>query len=62
MSSILTYFKEAWQELEKVSWPDRKTSVRLTISVIVMAGILGIFIAVSDFGLIEILERFILGF
>ncbi len=62
MSSIVTYFKEAWQELEKVSWPDRKTSVRLTISVITMAGILGIFIAVSDFGLIEILERFILGF
>lgn len=62
MSSILTYFKEAWQELEKVSWPDRKTSMRLTVSVLVMAGILGLFIAVSDFGLVEILERFILGF
>lgn len=62
MSGVLRYFKEAWQELEKVSWPDRATSLRLTTAVLVMAAILGIFIAIADFGLTELLQRFILGF
>lgn len=61
MRQALTYFKEAWQELEKVSWPDRRTSIRLTAAVLVMAGIMGGFIAVADLGLTEALQQFILG-
>lgn len=60
MHGLLTYFKESWQELEKVSWPDRKTAIRLTASVLVMAGIVGAYIAASDFVLVELLQRVIL--
>lgn len=60
MRALLTYFKESWQELEKVTWPDRQTAIRLTIAVLVMAGIVGGFIAAVDYGLVEILQRFIL--
>lgn len=60
MRQALTYFKEAWQELEKVSWPDRRTSMRLTAAVVTMAGVTAAFIAASDFGLTEALQQFIL--
>lgn len=60
MRALLTYFKESWQELEKVTWPDRQTAIRLTAAVLVMAGIVGAFIAAVDFGLVEILQNFIL--
>ncbi|MEX0668184.1 MAG: preprotein translocase subunit SecE [Candidatus Saccharimonadales bacterium] len=57
----MTYFKESWQELEKVTWPNRQTATKLTIVVIVMAGLMGGFIAAVDFGLIEVLQNLILG-
>lgn len=61
MHALLQYFKESWQELEKVSWPDRKTTKRLTMSVIVLAGIVGAYIAGADAILVQLLERVILG-
>ncbi len=60
MQPLLTYFKESWQELEKVTWPDRQTAIRLTASVLVMAGIVGAYIAAADFLLVELLQRVIL--
>lgn len=61
MISLLRYFKESWQELEKVTWPDRKTSIRLTIAVVVLSLMVGGFIAAVDFGLVEVLQQLILG-
>lgn len=61
MRALLTYFKESWQELDKVTWPDRKTTTRLTLDVIVLSLLVGGFIAAADFGLIEVLQRIILG-
>ncbi len=61
MRALLTYFKESWQELEKVTWPNRQTSIKLTIAVIVMSGLVAAFIATVDFGLIEVLQNLILG-
>ncbi len=61
MYALLRYFKESWQELEKVSWPDRKTAIRLTMSVVVLSAIVGVYIAAADFILVELLDRVILG-
>lgn len=61
MHALLRYFKESWQELEKVSWPDRKTAIRLTMSVVVLSAIVGVYIAAADFILVELLDRVILG-
>jgi preprotein translocase SecE subunit len=60
MHALLKYFKESWQELEKVSWPDRNTARRLTGAVIVLSAIVGIYIAAADFILVELLDRVIL--
>ncbi|PSO43043.1 preprotein translocase subunit SecE [Candidatus Saccharibacteria bacterium QS_5_54_17] len=60
MHALLKYFKESWQELEKVSWPDRNTAMRLTGAVIVLSAIVGIYIAAADFILVELLDRVIL--
>ncbi len=61
MTSLLRYFKESWQELEKVTWPDRKTAVKLTIAVVILSLMVGGFIAAVDFGLVEVLQQLILG-
>lgn len=60
MRALLTYFKESWQELEKVTWPDRKTTTRLSVDVIILSLLVGGFIAAVDFGMVEILQRLIL--
>lgn len=60
MRALLRYFKESWQELGKVSWPDRKTAIRLTKSVVVLAFIVGGYIAAADFVLVEALQRIVL--
>ncbi|MEX0748616.1 MAG: preprotein translocase subunit SecE [Candidatus Saccharimonadales bacterium] len=61
MRALLTYFKESWHELEKVTWPDRKTTIQLTVAVIILSLLVGGFIAAVDYGLTEVLQQIILG-
>ncbi len=46
--SILTYFRETWFELKKVSWPTRVEAVNLTIIVIVATSFLAIALGLMD--------------
>ncbi|OGC49917.1 preprotein translocase subunit SecE [candidate division WWE3 bacterium RIFCSPHIGHO2_01_FULL_40_23] len=57
---MLSFFKEAYYELTKVNWPDKKQTVRLTQYVIGVSLVVGIYVAILDavFGLG--LERFII--
>jgi preprotein translocase SecE subunit len=52
ISTILfvRYFRESWQELKLVVWPDRWTTWRLTFAVIVFAVVFGALVAALDFG------------
>lgn len=61
MNALFTYFKESWQELGKVTWPDRQKATQLTISVITLSLIIAAYIAAVDFGMAEVLQRLILG-
>lgn len=61
MKVLLTYFKESWHELGKVTWPNREKATQLTISVITLSLILAAYIAAVDFGMAEALQRLILG-
>lgn len=56
---FLDYFKASWQELRKVTWPDAKTTVKLSFAVIIFATVFGLFIALVDF-LLDKLFRSIL--
>lgn len=54
------FFRSAWAELRQVTWPGRKETWRLVFAVFVFALILGVVIAVLDYGLEKLLREVIL--
>jgi len=42
------YVAESWAELRKVAWPSRETVIRLTLLVVAVSVIVGIYIFVLD--------------
>ena len=42
------YLTESWAELKKVAWPTRETVIRLTLLVIAVSILVGIYIFVLD--------------
>jgi len=57
---ISNFFKEAYVELKKVSWLNRKEVVASTIVVIVLITIVAIYVGIVDFVLSRIVS-FLLG-
>jgi preprotein translocase subunit SecE len=54
------YFRNSWQELRKVSWPDRRQTARLTFAVIAFATVFGVAIAIVDYGLDKLFRELLL--
>jgi len=46
---LLSYFRNSWKELRQVTWPDNRTTWRLTGAVLVFALIFGLMVAGLDF-------------
>lgn len=42
------YLDESWSELKKVSWPTRQQTINLTVLVLVVSFIVGVFISFFD--------------
>ena len=42
------YLTESWAELKKVAWPTRETVVRLTLLVVAVSVVIGVYIYVLD--------------
>ena len=42
------YLTESWAELKKLAWPTRETVVRLTLLVVAVSVIIGVYIYVLD--------------
>ena len=59
-SRITTFIKESRSELKKVTWPTREETIRHTLTVIVMSGILALFLGGIDYGLQFVLRTFVL--
>jgi len=49
MKAIIKFIQEARTELAKVSWPDRKTVINLTLTVIGVSLVFAVFIASVDY-------------
>ena len=49
MEQITLYFKEAYEELKKVTWLSRKEVIGSTIVIIILIAILSVFVALVDF-------------
>jgi preprotein translocase SecE subunit len=54
------FFIEIYGELTKVTWPDRQTTGRLTLLVIAVAAVMGVFLGLWDLAFSEVVERLFL--
>jgi len=57
-SSARIFVTEMVGELQKATWPTRSELLDSTIVVIVAAAILGLFTAISDFSLVQVVSLF----
>ena len=57
---FLSYFKGAWQEIKKVTWPDSRTTWKLTFAVLVFAGVFGALVAGVDWAFEKLFKEVIL--
>ena len=56
MTSPVTFLREVRFELRKVVWPTRSEIVRLTILVLAISLIVGLFLGLIDFSFVKIME------
>jgi len=59
--SRFIFFGDVIGELRKVTWPSRRDTVRLTIMVIIVCGVVGLFLGALDYGFAELVARVLLG-
>lgn len=57
MTNPITFLKETKDELSKVVWPTQKEIIRLTLLVIAISLIVGLYIGGIDFVFVKLLER-----
>jgi preprotein translocase subunit SecE len=48
VNRIRRFFDEAWSELKKVSWPSREQTRNLTVLVVAVSLVVGLYITVFD--------------
>ena len=60
MSTFINYLKKSKEELAKVTWPSRQTTVNHTIMVIAISIAVALFLGGIDFILNKILELVII--
>jgi len=55
------YIGEIAAELKKVVWPTRAETRRLTVMVIIVAGSVGVFLGVADYGFTRLMQLIVGG-
>jgi preprotein translocase subunit SecE len=58
---VRRYIGEIAAELKKVVWPTRAETRRLTVMVIIIAGAVGIFLGIADYGFTRFMQLIIGG-
>lgn len=56
---ITRFLREVRAEFDKVKFPSREQTIKLTTIVLIVSLILGIYIGAIDFGLTKIIEIFV---
>ena len=52
---MFKFLREVKAELEKVTWPDAQQTTRMTVTVILISAIVGIYLGAADFLFTELL-------
>ncbi len=60
MTGPLAFFRETYDELKKVTWPSKEELIRLTVIVITISVVVGIYIGGIDLALTKITETLLL--
>jgi preprotein translocase subunit SecE len=60
-SSRFAVVRDIFDELKKVVWPSRKETTRLTVMVIGLVIVMGIFLGALDFGFSQLVAKVFLG-
>lgn len=60
MNKLLNYFRESWDELKKVHWPTRETTVNYSVIVIVSVVIVTTIFGLVDWGFQETVNKFLI--
>jgi preprotein translocase subunit SecE len=60
-SSRFAVVRDIIDELKKVVWPSRKETTRLTLMVIALVIVMGIFLGALDFGFSQLVAKVFLG-
>jgi len=58
-TTVKMFVVEAWQELRKVTWPNRKETLGTTGVVLILVVILALFLGLVDFSLSRLVRHFI---
>jgi len=58
ISRVSGYIREVISELRKVVWPTREEARRLTVMVIIIAGVIGLFLGAIDLGFTRLVDLF----
>ncbi len=58
-SRLKNYFKDAWSEFKKVTWPNRKELMSSTLTVLVVVVIFAVFLGVIDLVLTALIGLYI---
>lgn len=59
MVSPATFLKETREELKKVTWPTQQEVIRLTLIVVAVSLLVGLFIGALDFIFTKVMETII---
>jgi len=59
--SRFAFIRDIIDELKKVTWPTRREIMRLSLMVIAVCAIVGIFLGALDYGFSELVARVFLG-
>ena len=54
-----SWIKGLQAEFKKINWPDKQTLVKQTVAVVSITAVLGVFIAVVDSGILQLLNLLI---
>jgi len=57
---IPRFFRESWEEVRQVTWPNRRDTFRLTLAVFIFSITFGLVIAIVDFGLSKVFRSLLL--
>ena len=53
--------RDIYDELKKVTWPSRREVTRLTVMVLIVCAVMGIFLGALDYGFAELVAKVFLG-